>query len=121
MVEKEDIRKISKEIKKMSDVKAYAVISRDGFILESANFKTVSKEALATKSASMFNGVQMVLAEMMDGKISRTIAESEKDRLIVMSSGSVALLAVVTDLSKDLDDTLKSMEMTSAKIKSLLG
>jgi predicted regulator of Ras-like GTPase activity (Roadblock/LC7/MglB family) len=121
MVKREDIRKISKEIKKMSDVKAYAVISRDGFILESDNFKAVSKEALATKSASMFNGIQMVLADMIDGKIHKTIAESEKNRLIVMSSGSAALLAVVTDLSKNLNDTLTAMETTSAKIKSLLG
>jgi predicted regulator of Ras-like GTPase activity (Roadblock/LC7/MglB family) len=72
-------------------------------------------------SASMFSGIEMVLSRMISGSITRTIVEADGDRLIVMSSGTAALLAVVTDSSEDLNGVLEAMDKSCERIRKILG
>jgi len=121
MVAKEDLRKILEDLKRSGRLKSFAIVSLDGVILESSNPDEFSQGTLTAKGASIFHGVEMVLSDMMDGSVDRTIAESGKYRLIVTRSGSVALLVAVTDISENLLEILKILENASMRIKEVLG
>jgi len=118
---KESLDKVLTDLKKSCNVRVFVIVSNDGVALKATNPRDVSKETLGSMSASVFGATEMVLSQMMSGTLDRTIAESEKDRLIVMRCGSAALLVVVTDSSENLENILKEMDKTSEKIKKLLG
>ncbi|MCK5547713.1 MAG: roadblock/LC7 domain-containing protein [Thermoplasmata archaeon] len=121
MSAKVSLDKILADLGKSCNTKASAIVSRDGVIIKSNNSKEIPEETLAALTASMFDGTEMVLSQMMDGPLDKTIAESKKNRIVVMSSGSVALLVVVAHISEVLDDLLTEMDKTSEKIRNVLG
>lgn len=117
----ESLDKILADLKKSCKVRVFVIVSNDGVMLRSTNPRDVAKENLGSMSASVFGATEMVLSQMIDGTLDRTIAESEKDRLIVMRCSSTALLVVLTDSSENLENILKEMDKTSERIKKLMG
>ncbi|MEE8167658.1 MAG: roadblock/LC7 domain-containing protein [Candidatus Hydrothermarchaeales archaeon] len=117
---KEDLEKVLAQIKRVGDIEASAVVSRDGLLMASDIPSGIHGETFAAMSATMLGAAETAISELKKGVPDRVIVESKEGKVIATGAGSKALLVVMTTPEAGLGLILVEMEKASEKVKGLL-
>ncbi len=120
MTTKEELEKTLLSLKRVGDIEACAVISRDGLLMASDIPQGVQAETFAAMSATMLGAAETAVSELKKGIVERVIAESKETKIITMGAGPKALIVVMTNPTVGLGLVLVEMGRASEKIKELL-
>ncbi|MDI6902864.1 MAG: roadblock/LC7 domain-containing protein [Methanocellales archaeon] len=112
----EMLEKELSDLKRVGNIEASAIISRDGLIMTS----DVHAETFAAMSATMLGAAETATAELRRGVPDRLIVEFKEGKIITTGAGPKALLVVMTSPEAGLGLILVEMERAADKIKGLL-
>ncbi|MDI6639206.1 MAG: roadblock/LC7 domain-containing protein, partial [Methanocellales archaeon] len=115
----EMLEKELSDLKRIGNIEASAIISRDGLIMASDIPSDVHTETFAAMSATMLGAAETATAELKKGVPDRIIVESAKGKVIAAGAGPKALLIVMTPSEVGLGLILVEMEKAADKAKEL--
>ena len=107
-------------LKKLGNIEACAIVSRDGLLISSDIPEGIMSETFVAMSATMFGVAETVSMELGRGLPRRVIVESQDCKFICMGAGPKALLVVMAKPEADLSLILVEIEKAAAKIKKIL-
>ena len=116
---KEMLEKLLIDLKRVGNIEASAVVSRDGLLMASDISAGVHAETFAAMNATMMGAAETAVSELKKGFPDRVIIESKEAKVIVTGAGPKALLIVMTTPDAGLGLILVEMEKTTEKIKGL--
>jgi hypothetical protein len=118
---KEALEKVLKDIGRVGDVEASAVVGRDGLLMaaDSAHH-SFTAETFAAMTATMLGAAETAIAELDRGIPDRVIVESKEAKVIAAGAGPKALLVVMTSPEAGLGLILVEMAKAGRKVKELL-
>lgn len=117
---KEMLEKLLGDLKKIGDIEASAVVSRDGLLMVADIPQNINAETFAAMNATMVGAAETMISEMKKGVPDRVIAESAEAKVIATGAGSKALLVVMTSPDTQLGLVLVEMGKIVEKIRDLL-
>lgn len=118
---KDMLEKLLGDLKKIGEIEALAVVSRDGLLMVADIPQNINSETFAAMNATMVGAAETVIFEMKKGTPDRVIVESNDAKVIVTDAGIKALLVVMTSPDAGLGLVLVEMERVAKKIKTLLS
>ena len=117
---KEMLEKVLLDLKKIGDIEASAVVSRDGLLIAADIPKGIEAITFAAMNATMLGAAETMIFEMEKGYPNRIIVESKEAKVIITGAGSKALLVVMTLPEAGLGLVLVEIEKAAKKIEALL-
>ena len=105
---------------KTKNITAVAVVSRDGLLMVS-NTKSDHAQTFAAMTATMFIAAETVTKEIGDWMPDRLIVESDDCKLLMVTTGSKALLVSLTEANANLGIALHDMKKAAEKVKVVLS
>ncbi|MFQ6050716.1 MAG: roadblock/LC7 domain-containing protein [Candidatus Hydrothermarchaeota archaeon] len=118
---KEDLEVILKELKKVGDIEASAVVTRDGLLMASDIPEGIEKGTFAAMTATMTGAAETAISELKKGVPERILIESPETKVISTGAGPKALLVVMTGPDAGLGLILVEMSKAAEKIKRIIG
>ncbi|WP_424358324.1 roadblock/LC7 domain-containing protein [Methanocella sp. MCL-LM] len=104
-----------------SGIEASAVVSRDGFILQSElQAGEEEKAAFAAMAAAVLGAAETATSELKQGVPRRVIIEAGDHKLIEVGAGPVALLVAMVGPKMTLAEALKAIDKAALEIRSLV-
>jgi len=120
MTKKEELEKTITGLRRIGDVEASAIVSRDGLLMASNIPHSVQAETFAAMSATMLGAAETAVGELKKGSVERVIAESEETKIIAMGAGPKALIVIMANPAASLGIILVEMGKASERVKELL-
>jgi predicted regulator of Ras-like GTPase activity (Roadblock/LC7/MglB family) len=117
---KEEMEKFLGDLKRIGDVQASAIVSRDGLLMASDIPQSIHAEAFAAMNATMVGAAETATSELNKGALGRVIIESRDVKIIACGAGPKALLVVMTGPGAGLGLILVEMGKVSEKVKELI-
>ncbi|MDY6958764.1 MAG: roadblock/LC7 domain-containing protein [Halobacteriota archaeon] len=117
---KDMLDKLLDDLKRVGNIEASAVVSRDGLLMASDIPGGVHAETFAAMNATMMGAAETAVSELKKGIPDRVIIESKEAKVIVTGAGQKALLVVMSRPEAGLGLILVEMEKVTEKIKELL-
>ncbi len=116
----ERLEKILENLSNMSDIKAAAVVRRDGLIVTHTLPDGVDPKIVAAMTAAIVGTSEMATIQLAQGRFERTIIESDDGKLLSMGAGEEALLVALVYQDANLGLVLMAMEQTAKVIEESL-
>lgn len=120
MTKREELEDTLAGLKRIGDVEASAIVSRDGLLMASNIPQSVMAETFAAMSATMLGAAETAVSELKRGVVERVIAESKDTKIITMGAGPKALIVIMATPAASLGIILVEMGKASDRIKELL-
>ncbi len=117
---KEMLEKLLGDLKRVGNIEASAVVSRDGLLMTSDISSGVHAETFAAMNATMMGAAETAVSELNKGIPDRVIIESKEAKVIVTGAGPKALLVVMSRPEAGLGLILVEMEKISEKLEGVL-
>ncbi len=112
------LRAVLLDLKRIGNIEASAVVSRDGLVIAS---DLNDGEVFAAMSATMVGAAETATSELKKGAPNRVIVESKDGKLIATGAGPKAILVVLTSNEMGLGLVLVEMSKASEKIRELIA
>lgn len=116
----ERLEKILENLSNMSDIKAAAVVRRDGLIVTHTLPDGVDPKIVAAMTAAIVGTSEMATIQLAQGRFERAIIESDDGKLLSMGAGEEALLVALVYQDANLGLVLMAMEQTAKVIEESL-
>lgn len=117
----ESLKKVLEDMKRMGDVEASVIVSRQGLIMVSDVMENVPEDVLAAITATVLGSAESAAEELHVSEPDVVIVRSKDVKIIFMSAGPKAILGVMTSAELKLGLLLIEMEKAKEKITNLLG
>ncbi|MHA1838968.1 MAG: roadblock/LC7 domain-containing protein [Candidatus Ranarchaeia archaeon] len=118
----ESIKALLRELEaKANGVEASAVISTQGLPICSAMPPDVDESVIAAMSAAILGVGERAMQELSRGELTKILMEGQKGSIIMMGTGSGAILTTLINTKTNLGLIFMVMERTSARIAELLS
>lgn len=104
------VESILKRVARHDDVDAVAIANNSGILLTSHARSKMKMELLAILSATVQMAAHYSAKELGNGKIKRTIIESDRGKLIVNCVGENSLMIAVLRNSEDLGHVMYELD-----------
>ncbi|MDY6864361.1 MAG: roadblock/LC7 domain-containing protein [Halobacteriota archaeon] len=112
--------KLLDDLKRVGNIEASAVVSRDGLLMASDIPGGVHAETFAAMNATMMGAAETAISELNKGIPDRVIIESKEAKVIVTGAGQKALLVAMSRPEAGLGLVLVEMEKISEKLAEVL-
>ena len=118
----ESIKALLRELEaKANGVEASAVISTQGLPICSAMPTDVDESVIAAMSAAILGVGERAMAELSRGQLNKILMEGQEGSIIMMGTGSGAILTTLINTKTNLGLIFMVMERTSKRIAELLS
>lgn len=109
------------ELVKVEGVGAAVIVSRDGFVIESAsNGSSLDMDAVGAVVSAGIGATEVMGNELHVGAIQQSMVEYEKGIIVAILLGDAATLAIVADLKANLGNVRYQAKKRTAAIAALL-
>ncbi len=116
----ERLEKILENLSNMSDIKAAAVVRRDGLVVTHTLPDGVDPKIVAAMTAAIVGTSEMATIQLAQGRFERAIIESDDGKLLSMGAGEEAILVALVYQDANLGLVLMAMEQTAKVIEESL-
>ncbi|MCD1294480.1 distant relative of homeotic protein bithoraxoid [Methanocella sp. CWC-04] len=117
----EKLDKVLNDLRGSGDIKALAIVSRDGLLITSNMPGDVHAETFAIMAATMLGAAETATLEMNQGVPDRLIVETDESKLVIMGAGERAMLVLIAGSRAGLGSIIVEMDNAIAKIRDILS
>ncbi len=108
------------ELAHVSDIKAAAVVRRDGLVVVHTLPDGVDPKVVAAMTAAIVGTAEMATVTLEQGRFQRAIIESDEGKLLSTGAGEEALLVTLVYSDANLGLVLMAMDKTARQIEESL-
>jgi predicted regulator of Ras-like GTPase activity (Roadblock/LC7/MglB family) len=116
----ESLDRILNDLKRAGDIRALAVVSREGLPVTSLMPPDIHAETFAIMSATMLGAAETAALEMKQAIPDRLIVETDESKLLIMGAGDKMMLVVLAGSKSGVENIITDMDQAILKIKGLL-
>lgn len=109
------------ELSRISDIKAAAVVRRDGLVITHTLPENVDPKGVAAMAAAIVGTSEMATSELAQGHFSRVLVESDEGKLISTGAGEEAILVALVYKDANLGLVLMALERAARRVDELLA
>lgn len=117
----EELDRVLGDLKQLNDIKALAIVSRDGLLITANMAPDVHGEMFAAMAATMLSAAETASLELNQGAADRLIVETDDSRLVIMGAGERMMLVLLAGPRADPLAIMIEMNEAVARIKKALG
>lgn len=108
------------ELSHLSDIKAAAVVRRDGLVITHTLPDGVDPRIVAAMTAAIVGTSEMATVQLSQGRFERAIIESDEGKLLSLGAGEEALLVALVYKDANLGLVLMGMEKAARLVDAIL-
>ncbi len=108
------------ELSHLSDIKAAAVVRRDGLVITHTLPDGVDPRIVAAMTAAIVGTSEMATVQLSQGRFERAIIESDGGKLLSVGAGEEALLVALVYHDANLGLVLMAMERAARVVDAIL-
>ncbi len=108
------------ELSHLSDIKAAAVVRRDGLVIAHTLPDGVDPKIVAAMTAAIVGTSEMATIQLAQGRFERAIVESDEGKLLSVGAGEEALLVALVYKDANLGLVLMGMEKAARQVDAIL-
>lgn len=108
------------ELSHLSDIKAAAVVRRDGLVITHTLPDGVDPKVVAAMTAAIVGTSEMATVQLAQGRFERAIVESDEGKLLSVGAGEEALLVALVYKDANLGLVLMGMERAARLVDEIL-
>jgi predicted regulator of Ras-like GTPase activity (Roadblock/LC7/MglB family) len=108
------------ELSHLSDIKAAAVVRRDGLVITHTLPDGVDPRIVAAMTAAIVGTSEMATVQLAQGRFERAIIESDEGKLLSVGAGEEALLVALVYKDANLGFVLMGMEKAARLVDGIL-
>ncbi len=109
------------DLGRLSDVKAAAVVRRDGLVVVHTLPEGIDPKIVAAMLAAIVGASEMATEALVQGRFQRAIIESDEGKLLSTGAGEMALLVSLVYSGANLGLVLMAMEKAARRIDEILS
>ncbi len=109
------------ELGRLSDVKAAAVVRRDGLVVVHTLPASIDPKLVAAMLAAIVGASEMATEALEQGRFQRAIIESDEGKLLSTGAGEEALLVSLVYSDANLGLVLMAMEKAAQRVDDILS
>ncbi len=109
------------ELGRLSDVKAAAVVRRDGLVVVHTLPASIDPKLVAAMLAAIVGASEMATEALEQGRFQRAIIESDEGKLLSTGAGEEALLVSLVYSDANLGLVLMAMEKAAQRVDEILS
>ena len=117
----DELGRLLGDLRRAGDIRAAAVVSRDGVLIASSMPPEVHPETFAAMAAIMLGAAETATLEMNAAAPDRLIVETDEVRLVVAGAGERMMLVALADARAGLGRVIVEMGRAIARIKDIYG
>ncbi len=114
------LEKAIDELSHLSDIKAAAVVRRDGLVIAHTLPDGVDPNIVAAMTAAIVGTSEMATVQLSQGRFERAIVESDEGKLLSVGAGEEALLVALVYKDANLGLVLMGMEKAARQVDEIL-
>ncbi len=108
------------ELSQITDIKAAAVVRRDGLVITHSLPDGVDPKLVAAMTAAIVGTSEMATVQLDQGHFERAVIESDEGKLISTGAGEEALLVALVYKDANLGLVLMGMDRVAKRVDELL-
>ncbi len=108
------------QLSHVSDIKAAAVVRRDGLVITHTLPDGVDPKIVAAMTAAIVGTSEMATLQLAQGRFTRAIIESDEGKLLSTGAGEEALLVTLVYSDANLGLVLMAMEKAAKRVEEIL-
>jgi len=108
------------DLSHLSDIKAAAVVRRDGLVITHTLPDGVDPKIVAAMTAAIVGTSEMATVQLSQGRFERAIIESDEGKLLSLGAGEEALLVALVYKDANLGLVLMAMEKAARQVDEIL-
>ena len=108
------------ELSHLSDIRAAAVVRRDGLVITHTLPDGVDPRIVAAMTAAIVGTSEMATVQLAQGHFERAIIESDEGKLLSLGAGDEALLVALVYKDANLGLVLMGMEKAARLVDRIL-
>lgn len=116
-----EISRVIGELKRISGIKAIAVVTREGILIASDMPPDVHAEMFAAMAAVMLSAAETASVELNRAAPDRLIIETEESKLIIVSAGERTMLVTLSNAGTGIGQIIMEMGRSSSRLKEIFG
>jgi len=117
----QELQEAIEELSHVSDIKAAAVVRRDGLVITHTLPDGVDPKIVAAMTAAIVGTSEMATLQLAQGRFTRAIIESDEGKLLSTGAGEEALLVTLVYSDANLGLVLMAMEKTAKRVEEILA
>ncbi len=114
------LEKTLDELSHLTDIKAAAVVRRDGLVITHTLPDGVDPNLVAAMTAAIVGTSEMATVQLAQGRFQRAIVESDEGKLLSVGAGEEALLVALVYKDANLGLVLMGMEKAARQVAEIL-
>lgn len=108
------------ELSHVTDIKAAAVVRRDGLVVTHTLPEGVDPRIVAAMTAAIVGTAEMATVQLAQGRFVRAIVESDNGKLLSLGAGDEALLVALVYDDANLGLVLMALERAAKQVEDIL-
>ncbi len=117
----DNLKAFLKQVVQIGDVEGAALITRDGFEIETQLPPSINSETFCALSATMMGAAQTASVELNTGQPHMVIVETDRSNILCFGAGHSALLVITVKAHANLGLVLVKTREFLKKIEDELG
>ena len=115
-----ELESVIKEVTSVSDIRAAAVVRRDGLIITHNLPDGVDPRTAAAMTAAIVGTSEMATVQLGQGRFEQALIESEDGKLVSTGAGEQALVIALAYRDANLGLVLMALQRASRKVDAIL-
>jgi uncharacterized protein len=117
---KEQLDNVLCSILQVGQIKACAIVSKEGLLINSRTPPDVDARIFSALCSTIMGAAEAASAQMKTGKVNEIALKTEKGTIVLIPSGSKAILTVWTEIDAQIGLILFEMESHSQQVEEIL-
>ncbi len=117
----ESLEETLSELGRVSDIKAAAVVRRDGLVVVHTLPAGIDPGMVAAMLAAIVGASEMATEALEQGQFERAIIESREGKLLSLGAGETSLLVALVYSDANLGLVLMAMERAAQRVDEILS
>ena len=115
-----ELEEVIRSLSSLSDIRAAAVVRRDGLIITHSLPEGVDPRTTAAMTAAIVGTSEMATVQLGQGRIEQALIESEGGKLVSTGAGDQALVIALAYKDANLGLVLMALQKASRKVDEIL-
>ena len=115
-----DLNTVMDEIRGVNDIKAFAIVRRDGVIVAHSLGSEVEPKVIAATTAAILATAELATEQLRQGRFLRTIVECEHGNILITDAGEQTLLVSLVFPDANLGLVLHGLEKVGRKVAEVV-
>ena len=115
-----ELEEVIRSLSSLSDIRAAAVVRRDGLIITHSLPEGVDPRTTAAMTAAIVGTSEMATVQLGQGRFEQALIESEGGKLVSTGAGDQALVIALAYRDANLGLVLMALQRASRKVDEIL-